>query len=468
LINILSEEQKEKFIEYREKWINIGLSIEPANRKIAERAINELYILADIEKPKKIVWCGSPFSQELVRTIILDKNRLHSVSASVSASVMASVRSSVWDSVNSSVWASVWASVSASVREAVRSSVRDSVNSSVRDSVRDSVNSSVWDSVRDSVMDSVSASVWEDVREGVNSYVWSSVRASVGDSVSASVRKAVRSSVRDSVSASVRSSVRDSVRDSVSASVWEDVREGVNSYVWSSVRASVGDSVWDSVWDSASESAYGQHDADWLAFYEYFREVVGLKKQTEKLVGLIDLAKSAGGASPHKNICLVSERHCVLNRDEHGRLHSIEDAACMYPDGWAIYAIHGVRIPEYVVKFPEKITIELIEIEENSEIKRVMIDQYDRDFIGRYLQDSGAKLIDVDIDQYGRPLELYIKYLKNDEAIVMVKVQNSSLEPDGSRKNYFLRVPPHINKAKEAVAWTFEETIQTYKPAIET
>ena len=37
----------------------------------------------------------------------------------------------------------------------------------------------------------------------------------------------------------------------------------------------------------------------------------------------------------------------------------------------------------------------------------------------------------------------------------MVEVVNSTPEPDGSRKTYFLRVPPTIGTAREAVAWTF-------------
>lgn len=50
----------------------------------------------------------------------------------------------------------------------------------------------------------------------------------------------------------------------------------------------------------------------------------------------------------------------------------------------------------------------------------------------------------------------------------MVKVVNSTPEPDGSYKDYFLRVPPTITTAHEAVAWTFGKTAETYAPAIET
>jgi hypothetical protein len=54
-----------------------------------------------------------------------------------------------------------------------------------------------------------------------------------------------------------------------------------------------------------------------------------------------------------------------------------------------------------------------------------------------------------------------------EEPILMVEVLNSTPEPDGSRKTYFLRVPPHMQTARQAVAWTFRMDQFTYAPAVE-
>jgi hypothetical protein len=54
-----------------------------------------------------------------------------------------------------------------------------------------------------------------------------------------------------------------------------------------------------------------------------------------------------------------------------------------------------------------------------------------------------------------------------DEPIMMVEVLNSTPEPDGSRKTYFLRVPPTMTTAREAVAWTFGLGTVEYRPAME-
>ena len=56
---------------------------------------------------------------------------------------------------------------------------------------------------------------------------------------------------------------------------------------------------------------------------------------------------------------------------------------------------------------------------------------------------------------------------------LMVKVVNSTPEPDGSFKDYFIRVPPAFgdgqHTARSAVAWTFEESDEAdYAPLVET
>jgi hypothetical protein len=50
----------------------------------------------------------------------------------------------------------------------------------------------------------------------------------------------------------------------------------------------------------------------------------------------------------------------------------------------------------------------------------------------------------------------------------MVEVVNSTAEPDGSRKRYWLRVPPEMQTAREAVAWTFGLSEREYDPTTET
>ncbi len=117
-------------------------------------------------------------------------------------------------------------------------------------------------------------------------------------------------------------------------------------------------------------------------------------------------------------------------------------------------------VPAFVVVRPDWITVKHIETEENVEVRRVMIERYGQ---ARYLVDSGAERISM--DDYGT---LYRREIAGDEPIVMVKVVNSTAEPDGSFKDYFIRVPPAITTAREGVAWTFGKSESEYAPLVQT
>jgi hypothetical protein len=113
-----------------------------------------------------------------------------------------------------------------------------------------------------------------------------------------------------------------------------------------------------------------------------------------------------------------------------------------------------------VIEEPGAITLASISDEENLEVRRVMVERYGH---ARFLSDLGAKPLAS--DDFGT---LYRVEFADDEPLTLVKVVNSTPEPDGSRKEYFLRVPPDMRSAREAVAWTFGVLAHRYSPAVQT
>ena len=167
--------------------------------------------------------------------------------------------------------------------------------------------------------------------------------------------------------------------------------------------------------------------------------------QMLKLSGWSNLAKNCGWIYPFEHICCVCDRPDAITLDDTYRLHNPSGAALSFRDGYSLYAIHGVMLPAWIIEQPEQITPAKIDAAENVEIRRVMIDRYGQ---ARYLLDSGAELLHS--DGYG---DLYSTIVQDDEPLMMVKVINSTPEADGSFKDYFVRVPPGMRTAEQAVAW---------------
>lgn len=173
-----------------------------------------------------------------------------------------------------------------------------------------------------------------------------------------------------------------------------------------------------------------------------------------------ELSTGALGLICIEDVALVCEKPSLISLDEMGRLHAAEGPAMTFSgDGCEVYAWHGVSVDKRIIMNPDSITPKEIQETENIEVRRVLIDRYG---LPRYLEESGAEAFAE--DETG---VLYRIPIANDEPLVMVKVINSTAEPDGTFKEYFLRVPPFVQTPREAVAWTFGFEETDYVPVVE-
>ncbi|MEV1002881.1 DUF6745 domain-containing protein [Nonomuraea sp. NPDC050202] len=195
------------------------------------------------------------------------------------------------------------------------------------------------------------------------------------------------------------------------------------------------------------DAVLGQHDAPWLSAFD-------------GLDGLKRVAERAGWWWPYERLAIVTERPVELHLDDLGRLHRADGPALAYADGFALHAWHGMPVPPGFGAAMTGLTPERIRSEPNAELRRAMLEHFGLD---RYLAESGAQ--PVHSDETG---VLWRIELPDDEPLAMVEVVNSTPEPDGTRRTYFLRVPPWVRRAREGVAWTFGIAEDDYRPRRET
>jgi hypothetical protein len=149
-----------------------------------------------------------------------------------------------------------------------------------------------------------------------------------------------------------------------------------------------------------------------------------------------------------------------VHRDNIGRLHRGDGPAIGYPDGFALHAWRGMPIPTSLLAELPHLTAKRIAAERNAELRRVMLEHYGYE---RYLREAGAARVGT--DECGT---LWRLSFRDDEPLVMVEVVNSTPEPDGTSRTYWLRVPPGTTTAREGVAWTFGLTAEEYAPLVQT
>lgn len=213
---------------------------------------------------------------------------------------------------------------------------------------------------------------------------------------------------------------------------------------------------------SGSDLNLGSLDAHWLKYHVFYRDV--LKHEGLENLKYLEPMLKLGWFLMCDDLCIVSQKPIYISLLG-TRLHAENRKALEFSDGTGIYAWKGVLLKEkthgWIITNPEKITVDHIMREKNSEIRRVMLERFGFD---RFFEESESKLLDDD-PKHGK---LYQIDLPNDEPIKLLKVVNSTPEPDGTFKEYIIPVPETMMTSLEARAWTFDCSPEEFEFEIET
>ena len=143
---------------------------------------------------------------------------------------------------------------------------------------------------------------------------------------------------------------------------------------------------------------------------------------------------------------------------QNGRKHGIDADKF----GSINFYYENIRIPPHFYHKPESLTIDEVLAHSNAEVRYVGIKIIGFD---KVLEDERIEIIDQ-CEKTGMILFQINGIFE--EPVSYLKVINSTQEPDGSYKSYYLCVPPTSKTCVDAVAWTFRMTADEYSPSQET
>jgi len=250
--------------------------------------------------------------------------------------------------------------------------------------------------------------------------------------------------------------------------VWERVMAVIGkgkdyptfSEVWAGMIESARNGAKSAIREQVRSAAYGQHDAGWLSFNDYFRVVVPVEG-TEKLSGLIRVAKSCGWWWPFDRAIILTERPVALHLDPQQRLHNADGPAIEYADGFALYSWHGTRVPAEMIR-GEWDTTRILQ-EPNAEVRRSAIERlgWDEFVVAAELAQVGEVMDDpgnpgCTITLYDVPAVIY------DEPVRVLICTNGTPERGGTRRKFGLTVPVECGTPIEAAAWGYDVSPEVY------
>lgn len=221
------------------------------------------------------------------------------------------------------------------------------------------------------------------------------------------------------------------------------------------------------IYTQIQNAIYGQQEASWLAFYNFFDEVFNIEI-CKKLDGFSQVAKNSGWWWAFDDVAILTERPIALHRDNLFRLHNPNGLAIEYPDHTGVYSWHGTRVPENFI-LGQWTTKEIFQ-EFNAEIRRCAIEKMGWDV---FILEAGLEQLGEPCDDPANPgfhLSLYSippnVYSSANASMNVLLCTNATPERDGTRHRFGLTVPSHIKTPLAAASWTFNLKTEDYQKMV--
>jgi hypothetical protein len=205
----------------------------------------------------------------------------------------------------------------------------------------------------------------------------------------------------------------------------------------------------------------GSFYASWASFITYFRDEVGYTDENiKKFKPYEDIIASCNMVLWHENVAVIVDRPEVIKFDDGDpqMLHCEDGPAIRYRDGWTGYAWHGTQIPKEWIEDKENLDPSIALTWENIEQRRCAAE-----IIGWHnvLEKLNVTVIDEDGDpEIGKLVEVELPDIGVNR-FLQVRC--------GTGRTFALPVPPDMESALEAQAWTWDVPLEEFQaPEIRT
>ena len=295
----------------------------------------------------------------------------------------------------------------------------------LRGQLWDQLGDQLRDQLRDQLWGQLGDQLWDQLGDQLRGQLWDQLWDQLGDQLRGQLRDQLGGQLRGQLGDQLRDQLGDQLRDQLGDQLWDQLGDQLGGQLRGQLRDQL---------NGAIASGW------WLTDYEFWLHIAQISGITPPDEATLSLARQAADMLtptmiiPLRGVCIAVDQHTALHRDNRNRLHCTDGAAWAWADGTQIYALDGIRVPEWVVRRPDPKRIISDELP-NTEQRRVAMAHYGWD---RAVDDLNLKIIEAsDNPVWGTLYALPETLVERGQATLLV-CQNASPDRDGTVRTYGL------------------------------
>ena len=430
----ITPDEKVRMDAIAKEWTGIAFRSEPIEADKIIQAIEGLYEVAGLKKPKVVI-VPSPLvmafaygasawilycANAATRAATYDATDA-ATNAATYAATNAATRAATYAATNAATRAATYAATDAATNAATRAAADAATYDATYDATNDATYAATYDAT-DAATDAATraatdaatdAATYAATRAATHAATYAATDAATNDATYAATRAATYAATDAATHAATHAATDAATYDATYAATYDATDAATNAATYAATDAAIAPVIngarsacFELAGKGGLECAKRWHNSYqggnmWAAYPAYsaaMRDVLGLDLPEFKNYKFWeDAARHGGFRVMHQEFCIVSDFPVHIKVDENNLPHCVDGPSHLWRDGWALYHWHGQAIPEEWITKPGFLTAKIALEQENMDLRAAACEILGWDKI---IDELGGKTIDKDEDEY--------------------------------------------------------------------
>ena len=403
MIERLTREQEEQIPFYIKKWISIAST--PMNHKKAIEYTNKMYKEMGLDKPL-IIFGFSPINTVLLcdllfRLIKEDENLLNKMEIQVSNNISIQLSRKL----STQLSTQLYRQISTQLDSKIKSQIYEQLSTQLYGKLDIQLYEQLYSHLSSQISTQMSPQVYSQIASQISSQLYIKIDRQISSQLTSQLNSQLASKISNNIYDQTHGKIRDKLNNHISINlnshlssqiyrkicrklyrqIEKQLYKQMENYTYGQLQSKINKHIYSNIdrptkineiQESIKLNWYlGTHWLSSCGWYDFCRSI-GVNFDKDKYDLFINFSSEVNFIIPYEGVCFISEKPTAIHwKDD--KLHKDGGLAVEYSDGYGIYSLNGVTVPEYLAITPEgDLDIEFFKEEKNADVKAEFIRKY--------------------------------------------------------------------------------------------